>query len=235
MRQYNRFATMTTPKRSYLKDRAQAELKQTRPPVPSTDAYVEEKPLQEIRVGQTFKPGEDAKAIHSISPLYQEGAGPPKIPSEFLEGPPPNLTVEKVNFEPHIPEYKGLWAVVLDGVLSDEECEGLLAVAESTSHWKHALVNIGGGKQAYYSSARSCGRIMVDSRELAAKLWKRVEAAVPELLRLEDWASVTGFGPQKRREVWEVSRLNERMRFLKCVGGEYFRGKSISKGPREWR
>ena len=30
-------------------------------------------------------------------------------------------------------------------------------------------------------------------------------------------------GPTKRKEVWKVTRLNERLRFLKYVGGEYFR------------
>jgi len=173
--------------------------------------------------GQTFAPGEDSRAIHSISHLYEGHAGPPEIPPSLLQGPPPDLTQRMVNFEPHIPEYKDMWAVVLDGVLSGEECEELLAIAERTSHWKNALVNIGGGRQAYYSDARNCGRIIVDSRELAAKIWKRVEAAMPDILRLEDWPSVTGFGPQKREEVWKVSRLNERMRFLKYVGGEYFR------------
>lgn len=34
---------------------------------------------------------------------------------------------------------------------------------------------------------------------------------------------VTGLGPAKRGEVYRVSRLNERLRFLRYEGGEYFR------------
>jgi hypothetical protein len=34
---------------------------------------------------------------------------------------------------------------------------------------------------------------------------------------------VTGSGPVKRREVWKMTRLNERMRFLKYTKGEYFK------------
>jgi hypothetical protein len=85
-----------------------------------------------------------------------------------------------------------------------------------------------------YEDTRKCGRIIWDERDLMAKLWARIEASVPEIHRLENWASVTGNGPQKRNEVWKVTRLNERARFLKYVGGEYFKrmykinGSSIS-------
>jgi hypothetical protein len=34
---------------------------------------------------------------------------------------------------------------------------------------------------------------------------------------------VTGNGPAKRGETWKVTRLNERGRYLKYTGGEYFK------------
>jgi hypothetical protein len=56
-----------------------------------------------------------------------------------------------------------------------------------------------------------------------AKLWARIEASVPEIHRLQNWALVTGNGPAKRGETWKVTRLNERGRYLKYTGGEYFK------------
>ncbi|CAI6339484.1 unnamed protein product [Periconia digitata] len=148
------------------------------------------------------------------------------LPQGFLDGPAPNLTITKVDFEEDgLIEYNKDYAIVLDGVLSQEECDALLSVAESTTNgtWERAMVNIGGGMQALYEDTRKCGRIIYDSEELAEKLWARMAAAVPEIHRLHDWERVTGLGPWKRKETWKLTRLNERMRFLKYVGGEYFR------------
>ncbi|CAO2657911.1 Nn.00g071710.m01.CDS01 [Neocucurbitaria sp. VM-36] len=148
------------------------------------------------------------------------------LPEDFLDGPAPNLTRSDVDFvRGGIPEHEDAWAVVLDGVMTEEECEQLVAAAEATTNgrWERALVNIGGGMQAMYEDTRKCGRIIWDERELMAKLWARIEASVPEIQRLQNWASVTGNGPAKRKETWKMTRLNERQRFLKYVGGEYFK------------
>jgi hypothetical protein len=149
------------------------------------------------------------------------------LPAGLLDGPAPNLTKSIIDFKKGgLPEYEDSWAVVLDGVLSEEECRQLVATAETATDgvWERAMVNIGGGRQALYEDTRNCGRIIIDDRELAAKLWARVEAAVPDIHRLAAWANVTGAGPWKRNETWKLTRLNERMRFLKYVGGEYFKG-----------
>lgn len=149
------------------------------------------------------------------------------LPSDFLSSPAPNLTKSKIDFaKGGLPDSAGHWAVVLDGVMSKEECEQLVAAAEATTDgvWERALVNIGGGAQAMIEDVRNCGRIIWDDRALMEKLWARIEGSVPEIHRLEKWASVTGNGPVKRSEVWKVTRLNERGRFLKYVGGEYFKG-----------
>ncbi|KAH7138592.1 hypothetical protein B0J11DRAFT_424083 [Dendryphion nanum] len=148
------------------------------------------------------------------------------LPEKFLDGPAPNLTKERIDWsEGGLLQNRDRWAVVLDGVLSEEECTQLVAAAEATTEgkWERAMVNIGGGMQALYEDTRNCGRIIWDRRDLAAKIWARVEPAVPEILRLENWADVTGNGPAKRNEVWKATRLNERLRFLKYVGGEYFK------------
>ncbi|KAF1946760.1 oxidoreductase domain-containing protein [Clathrospora elynae] len=149
-----------------------------------------------------------------------------ELPEGFLESPAPNLNRSNVDFvKGGIPENEGAWAVVLDGVMTADECATLVAAAEATTNgtWERALVNIGGGMQAMYEDTRKCGRIIWDNREIMAKLWARIEASVPEIHRLHNWASVTGDGPSRRKETWNMTRLNERGRYLKYVGGEYFK------------
>ena len=160
------------------------------------------------------------KPTESIASTYQ-------LPEGFLESPAPALKKSKINFaEAGLSEYDTAWAVVLDGVLTEEECNQLVAAAEATTNgkWERAMINVGGGRQAMYEDTRKCGRIIWDNRDVMAKLWVRIQASVPEIHRLENWASVTGNGPTKRNETWIVSRLNERARFLKYIGGEYFKG-----------
>lgn len=150
------------------------------------------------------------------------------LSKDFLSSPAPNLTRTDIDFKKGgiLTAYDNLWAVVLDGVLSEEECDTLINGAESTTDgkWERALINIGGGMQAMYEDTRKCGRIIWDDRDIMAKLWARIEGAVPEIQRLNNWPDVTGNGPAKRKETWKLTRLNERMRFLKYVGGEYFKG-----------
>ncbi|EUC41111.1 hypothetical protein COCMIDRAFT_107034 [Bipolaris oryzae ATCC 44560] len=148
------------------------------------------------------------------------------LPLGFLEGPAPNLTKSKIDFkEAGIPECEKSWAVVLDGVLTEEECETLIKGAEATTDgkWERAMVNVGGGMQAMYEDTRKCGRIIWDNEELMNKLWARIAPSVPEIHTLQNWVEVTGNGPTRRGETWVLTRLNERGRFLKYVGGEYFK------------
>lgn len=152
---------------------------------------------------------------------------PSTLPEGFLSGPAPNLTRTTIDLrkEGILPAYDDLWAVVLDGVISEKECDEFIAAAESTTdgNWERAMVNIGGGMQALYEDTRKCGRIIWDDRDLVAKLWARIKDAVPEIHELKNRPHVTGNGPVKRNETWKMTRLNERMRFLKYVGGEYFK------------
>ncbi|KAK3713398.1 hypothetical protein LTR37_008590 [Vermiconidia calcicola] len=150
------------------------------------------------------------------------------LPQGFLTTPAPNITASRINFaETPVPAYKDLYAVVLDNVLSPSECETLVRAAEATQNngWERAMINIGGGKQRLMTEERNCGRIIWDSREVVAKIWNLIEHVpeVQEIVRLENVPKISGNGPAKRGEVWKFSRPNERMRFLKYVGGEYFR------------
>ncbi|KAL8739193.1 MAG: hypothetical protein Q9181_000084 [Wetmoreana brouardii] len=124
-------------------------------------------------------------------------------------------------------EYKGLYAVILDDAFTKAECEDLVRTAEARTNgkWEQALINIGGGHQKLITDARDCERIIWDDKVVVARIWDRVKARVPEITSLKEMAHVTGNGPVRRGETWHMSRLNERMRFLKYTKGQYFRRK----------
>lgn len=150
------------------------------------------------------------------------------LPQGFLAEPAPNIKVSRIDFaQTDLPIYSGLYAVVLDNVLSPLECQTMTQAAEASAPkgWERAMINIGNGQQALMEDERNCGRIIWDSRDVVAKVWKRIENIpdVQEITRLQNVPRITGNGPMKRGEVWKFSRPNERMRFLKYVGGEYFR------------
>ena len=156
-------------------------------------------------------------------------ASPTLLPPNFLSAPGPPVSVQRIDFsKTSLPEYHDLYAVILDNVLTASECQLLVRAAEqSTKHgWEPAMVNVGMGMQKLILDSRNCGRIIWDDREVVGKIWDRCKEHVPEIETLNDMPHVTGNGPVKRREVLRLSRLNERMRFLKYGSGQYFRRES---------
>lgn len=142
------------------------------------------------------------------------------LPPDFLSQPAPNITVQRIDFtKTPLPEYDGLYAVIFDNVLTESECNQMREAAEASAdgQWAPAMINVGGGRQELLTDARNCGRIIWDSREVASKVWKRIEhiPEVQEIVRLDNVPRIFGNGPTKRGEVWKFSRPNERMRFLK--------------------
>ncbi|KAL8732199.1 MAG: hypothetical protein Q9166_002946 [cf. Caloplaca sp. 2 TL-2023] len=148
------------------------------------------------------------------------------LPSDFLADPKVDVQIRKIDFSnTPLPEYKGLYAVVIDNAFTKAECDDLIRAAEATTggKWEQAMINVGNGEQMLVQDARDCGRIIWDDRHVVAKIWARVKDCVPEIALLRGMAHVTGNGPVKRNETWFMSRLNERMRFLKYTKGQYFR------------
>lgn len=129
--------------------------------------------------------------------------------------------------ETPLPEYDGFFATVLENCFTDSECKMLVSMAEAQNNgvWEEAMINVGGGRQEKNLDARDCGRIIFDDRDVVQKIWNRVKASVPEIEYLIDVPRITGNGPAKRKEILKLSRLNERMRFLKYGEGQYFKRK----------
>ncbi|KAJ5473367.1 Prolyl 4-hydroxylasealpha subunit [Penicillium sp. IBT 31633x] len=163
-----------------------------------------------------------------------------QIPEGFLRGPAPNATMRKLDFEhtsPPIPEYKGHFAAIVENLMTEAECKEMLRLAEISTRtqlpdstlsapiWEHAMINVGNGNQVLSVDARKSGRIIFDSPDLMGRVLDRLMPFMREceIDRIENIPLVTGLGPAKRGEVLRVSRLNERMRFLRYQGGDYFR------------
>ncbi|KAL4770384.1 hypothetical protein BDW60DRAFT_78112 [Aspergillus nidulans var. acristatus] len=149
---------------------------------------------------------------------------------QFLPSQPPaNAHCRVIDFastEPPLPEYKRYLAAVIDNALTESECKELLRLAEASTadgRWERAMINVGGGRQEISTDMRNCGRIILDSPEIAEKLQARLLPFLRELEvdRLENKPLITGLAGRNR--TYKFTRFNERLRFLKYVGGEYFR------------
>lgn len=146
--------------------------------------------------------------------------------TKLLDGPaPPDCKSELIDFsKTELSEYAGSFALLIHNVLTPAECKDLIHVAESTAKWEQAMINIGNGRQTLALNTRNCDRIIMDDEILSRKLLDRILPHLPdEVVTLNNKPHVTGNGPSKRKEVLRITRLNERLRFLKYTHGMYFR------------
>lgn len=165
-----------------------------------------------------------------------------KIRSDFLRGPPREAKVHRIDFTKihrSITAYKNNFAAVIDNFMTEDECKELLQIAEKsitpseadapsqspTPVWERAMVNAGGGKQVMSVDTRKSGRIIFDSTDVAQRIMDRLLPFMHDLgiARVENQPFVTGLGPARRGDVFLQPRLNERLRFLRYEGGDYFR------------
>ena len=150
---------------------------------------------------------------------------------------PSTIKVSEIDFEDSpLPEYKSLYAVVLDNVLSQEECDQLLLMSEMSvgahrggdepknNGWKPAMVNAGRNHEVLALDYRNSDRIIWDDHVIAQRLWDRVMQGEGmkeyfSVLEGEKYLPVCG-------DRWKVTKqgLNERLRFLKYGPGQFFRG-----------
>ncbi|KAI5861176.1 hypothetical protein GGS23DRAFT_577469 [Durotheca rogersii] len=165
------------------------------------------------------------------------------ILDDFLKAEPPDAeptTFRQIDFAATpLPEYAGMYAVVLDHVLSASECTALIRLAEASvvdanyneadgTPWGPALVNIGGGFEIAEPQYRNSDRIIWDQQEVVDRLWARL-AAVPQVsdsllaFGQSHLRGPVGAGGAPVQEWWDFHRLNRRMRFLRYGPGQFFR------------
>jgi hypothetical protein len=176
---------------------------------------------------------------------------PVDIPDDFLAPlpDPSTIKVEQVDFaNSELSEYRKLYAVVLDNVLSQEECDQLIHLAELSANghgeeakpnkgWVQAMVNAGPGKEFFAPDYRNSDRIIWDNNVLVERLWQRIIQAKEvkdylSVLQGEKYIPVVGAGLSgatsgSGRWVTTKQGMNERMRFLKYGAGQFFRRKML--------
>jgi hypothetical protein len=100
------------------------------------------------------------------------------------------------------PTKKDAFAVVLDNVFTEEECQQLIDLTEQRGY-SPALV---GQQQVRVVQQRNNSRCMIDDQKLADQIYERIKDYIP----------TTWLGSKRLR-------LNERLRFLKYYPNEYFK------------
>jgi hypothetical protein len=160
------------------------------------------------------------------------------IPDSFLTQDPADarpITAKVIDWtKTDLPENEGRYAVVLDHVMSPSECETLLRLAEDSvadrgksgrRTWRPALVNVGGGLEMLDKDYRNSDRIIWDNQVIMDRLWARCAKAdgIQEKLAVVNEEKKARRGFPRKVIRWEFSRFNERMRFLKYQGGQFFR------------
>jgi len=113
--------------------------------------------------------------------------------------------------------YPNHFALVIDNCFTQEECEQLIAVAETDKvGWKHAEVNVGGGMQVTALEIRNSGRIIRDDYDMASLILERVRPFLDEVQILQregtKWSTImtpvnnTRKALRLSREKWEMVR-----------------------------
>ncbi|EGC28644.1 hypothetical protein DICPUDRAFT_159898 [Dictyostelium purpureum] len=106
-------------------------------------------------------------------------------------------------------------AFVIKDVFSSEECDEWINITEEKGYEK-ALLNIGGGEQILAPEVRNNDRCIIDSEEMADKIYQRVKHLLPNEMNYHEKVS-----------------LNERLRFLRYYPGQEFKLHSDGQYCRE--
>ena len=113
--------------------------------------------------------------------------------------------------------YPNHFALVIDNCFTKEECEQLIAIAETDeAGWQQAQVNVGGGRQVTALEIRNSGRIIRDDHDMASLILERVKPFLDEVQILQregtKWSTVLTpvNNPRKATrffgEKWEIVR-----------------------------
>ena len=174
---------------------------------------------------------------------------PVVIPESFLAPlkDPSVIETKVIDFaKTPLPAYKDFYAVILDNVLSRDECDQLIKMAEMSAGahtdgkkvenngWRPAMVNAGVGQEFMAPDYRNSDRIIWDNDILVKRLWERVlqgDGIKEYISKLEGekYRQVIGGSFLEKGIKWHVTEqgINERMRFLKYGAGQFFRSRYI--------
>lgn len=106
-----------------------------------------------------------------------------------------------------------LFAAKFRNVMSKSECQMLIELSEAAGY-EQALVNVGGGRQKLIQDYRNSHRMMLDSEPLALAIFDRIRSRLRE--------AIAHSGLLQESRVGVPLEFNERLRFLRYTGGEFF-------------
>ncbi|KAK0626882.1 hypothetical protein B0T14DRAFT_511252 [Immersiella caudata] len=168
---------------------------------------------------------------------------PITLPPSFLTIDSPDakpITITRIDFaNSPLPEYTDHHAYILDNVLSPSECAELLALAEASvadvskaedgSPWRRAMVALGAGYEVFSPNYRNSDRLIWDRQEVIDRIWERclrAEGLRERMAEVKGEPTITRGRKLERKgedgSWFRFVRVNERMRFLKYSGGEFF-------------
>ncbi|KAF8641656.1 hypothetical protein AX16_009882 [Volvariella volvacea WC 439] len=123
--------------------------------------------------------------------------------------------------------YDGFYIKILDDVFTQEECQRLIALAETGTQWEQASLHSSTSANEDYvdKDYRNSERILRYDKAAADFLYQRLLPYVKELETIEegsDWADVV---MPKNFMVgeWKLVGVNERLSFLRYGPGHFFR------------
>ncbi|KAJ3774355.1 hypothetical protein FB446DRAFT_639973 [Lentinula raphanica] len=132
--------------------------------------------------------------------------------------------------------YSGDYALVVDNLLTPEECENLITLAESTESedgkgWQPAKLQRGPvlGDQVLDTSYRFNDRILRFDHDAARQIYERVlpvvEKDIGVIQQGSRWGRIVGedSGGIRVQGTWKLVGLNERLSFLRYGPGHFFK------------
>ncbi|KAG8909131.1 hypothetical protein FRC01_007113 [Tulasnella sp. 417] len=158
---------------------------------------------------------------------------PPAAPSP---GKPAPVVVHEVDWdEVGLPENKGKVAFIIDNALTPEDCKKLLKAAEDSAPWSAAAVHFGPWDQqgTVIENYRKSSRILLDSFDLADFILSKLKPHIPKEVLEAPKGKRWQFGRAeaenriklknvfKKSSKIQLTRLNERLRYLKYVEGDF--------------
>lgn len=125
------------------------------------------------------------------------------------------------------------FAFVIHNLFTPEECTDLVAMTESRGY-KEALVHGADGKEVVRKDIRNSGRCIVDDTELSDNWFCRVMHALENNPNLMDELVHAKYIGECTQDQEQVCGLNERIRFLRYLPGQYFathQDNAFTRGP----
>ncbi|CUA73300.1 hypothetical protein RSOLAG22IIIB_05248 [Rhizoctonia solani] len=152
--------------------------------------------------------------VNNPEPLGLVPEPPGRDPND-PDAPPP-IVAHRLDFvQLGLPEYKHKFAMVIDNVLTPDDCARYLAKVQSQKAWEPAGVGASVTAKTVDASYRHSSRILFDDEALADEMFQKLRPYLDEIAYL-------GLTQPSVHPPVRLVGLNPRLRFLKYEPGQFF-------------